>query len=198
MKDDAAIGNSSTTTNATNAGGGGLRVLLVDDHVESVLSVGRLLRSQGYQVRAALSGIEAVSAAVDFLPDVALIDLSLPLLDGFAVARKLRSMSSTRATFLVALTVLLTWPQALYLGAKVANDHAPSQCRFLVNGEPTENRVALASKGTLRVEVVARGKMAHSAYPELGESAIDKLLTALARLRAMPLPVDPQFGCGAS
>ena len=44
------------------------------------------------------------------------------------------------------------------LGAKVANDHAPSQCRFLVNGEPTENRVALASKGTLRVEVVARGR----------------------------------------
>jgi acetylornithine deacetylase len=80
------------------------------------------------------------------------------------------------------------------LGAKVANDHAPSQCRFLVNGEPTENRVALASKGTLRVEVVARGKMAHSAYPELGESAIDKLIAALARLRAMPLPVDPQFG----
>jgi acetylornithine deacetylase len=80
------------------------------------------------------------------------------------------------------------------LGAKVANDHAPSQCRFLVNGEPTENRVALASKGTLRVEVVARGKMAHSAYPELGESAIDKLIAALARLRAMPLPADPQFG----
>ncbi len=80
------------------------------------------------------------------------------------------------------------------LGAKVANDHAPSQCRFLVNGEPTENRVALASKGTLRVEVVATGKMAHSAYPELGESAIDKLIAALARLRAMPLPADPQFG----
>jgi acetylornithine deacetylase len=80
------------------------------------------------------------------------------------------------------------------LGAKVANDHAPSQCRFLVNGEPTENRVALASKGTLRVEVVARGKMAHSAYPELGESAIDKLIAALARLRGMPLPADPQFG----
>src|SRR5436309_1268002 len=80
------------------------------------------------------------------------------------------------------------------LGAKVANDHAPSQCRFLVNGEPTENRVALASKGTLRVEVVARGKMAHSAYPELGESAIDKLIPALTRLRAMPLPSDPEVG----
>ena len=80
------------------------------------------------------------------------------------------------------------------LGAKVANEQAPSGCRFLVNGEPTENRVALASKGTLRVEVTATGKMAHSAYPELGESAIDKLIAALGRLRAMPLPSDPQAG----
>jgi CheY-like chemotaxis protein len=101
MSDDAAVGSGSVTTHATKAG---QRVLLVDDHVESVISLGRLLRAQGYQVRAALSGIEAVSSAVDFLPDVALIDLSLPLLDGFAVARKLRSMSSTRGAFLIALT----------------------------------------------------------------------------------------------
>jgi len=80
------------------------------------------------------------------------------------------------------------------LGAKVANDHAPPSCRFLVNGEPTENRIALASKGTLRAEVTARGKMAHSAYPELGESAIDKLIPALTKLRAMPLPTDPEVG----
>ena len=80
------------------------------------------------------------------------------------------------------------------LGAKIANDHAPRGCKFLVNGEPTENRIALASKGTLRVEVTARGKMAHSAYPELGDSAIDKLIPALTRLRAMPLPSDPQVG----
>jgi len=80
------------------------------------------------------------------------------------------------------------------LGAKIANDHAPASCRFLVNGEPTENRLALASKGTLRVEVTARGRMAHSAYPELGDSAIDKLIAALSRLRAMPLPSDPQVG----
>ena len=80
------------------------------------------------------------------------------------------------------------------LGAKVANDHAPASCRFLVNGEPTENRIALASKGTLRAEVTARGKMAHSAYPELGESAIDKLIPALTKLRAMPLPTDPEVG----
>jgi acetylornithine deacetylase len=80
------------------------------------------------------------------------------------------------------------------LGAKVANEHAPSGCKFLVNGEPTENCVALASKGTLRAEVTAKGKMAHSAYPELGESAIDKLIPALSRLRAMALPSDPQVG----
>ncbi|HLY16836.1 MAG TPA: M20/M25/M40 family metallo-hydrolase [Bryobacteraceae bacterium] len=78
-------------------------------------------------------------------------------------------------------------------GAQVANQQPPGS-RFLVNGEPTENRLGLASKGTLRVELTARGRMAHSAYPELGESAIDKLLVALTRLRAMPLPSDPQVG----
>jgi acetylornithine deacetylase len=82
------------------------------------------------------------------------------------------------------------------LGAHVANEYAASGngSRFLVNGEPTENRIALASKGTLRAEVTATGRMAHSAYPELGESAIDKLIPALTRLRAMPLPSDPQVG----
>jgi acetylornithine deacetylase len=84
------------------------------------------------------------------------------------------------------------------LGARIANQYAakdqPYRCKYLVNGEPTENRIALASKGTLRAEVTASGRMAHSAYPELGESAIDKLITALTRLRAMPLPSDPEIG----
>ncbi len=66
--------------------------------------------------------------------------------------------------------------------------------RFLINGEPTENKLALGSKGALRYEIVARGRMAHSAYPELGESAIDKLLDVLERVRHMPLPMDPLFG----
>jgi len=79
------------------------------------------------------------------------------------------------------------------LGAKVANQHSPG-CKFLVNGEPTENRVAIASKGALRVELTAQGRMAHSAYPELGESAIDKLLEALNRLRAMQLPAVDGIG----
>ena len=84
------------------------------------------------------------------------------------------------------------------LGARAANQYAASQpghaCKYLVNGEPTENRIALASKGTLRAEVTASGRMAHSAYPELGDSAIDKLIAALARLRAMPLPTDAEIG----
>jgi acetylornithine deacetylase len=78
-------------------------------------------------------------------------------------------------------------------GAAVANRN-PRGSRFLINGEPTDNRIALASKGALRVEVTAHGRMAHSAYPELGESAIEKLLDALAALRVMPLPYNPEIG----
>lgn len=78
-------------------------------------------------------------------------------------------------------------------GAQAAN-RQPRGSRFLINGEPTDNRLGLASKGTLRVELTARGRMAHSAYPELGESAIDKLLVALTRLRATALPSDPEVG----
>ncbi len=70
----------------------------------------------------------------------------------------------------------------------------PRGSRFLINGEPTENKLALGSKGALRCEIAAHGRMAHSAYPELGESAIDKLLDALNAVRALPLPTDPLFG----
>ena len=72
-------------------------------------------------------------------------------------------------------------------GAKVANQH-PKGSRFLINGEPTDNRLALASKGTLRAEIRARGIMAHSAYPELGDNAVHKLVSALHRLLAIDLP----------
>jgi acetylornithine deacetylase len=79
------------------------------------------------------------------------------------------------------------------VGARVANHHSPGS-KFLINGEPTENRIAVASKGALRVQLTAHGRTAHSAYPELGESAIDKLLQALNRLRAMKLPTDDEIG----
>jgi acetylornithine deacetylase len=71
---------------------------------------------------------------------------------------------------------------------------SPRGSRFLINGEPTENKLALATKGLLRCEVAARGKLAHSAYPELGESAIEKLLDVLQEIRKIRLPEDPLLG----
>jgi acetylornithine deacetylase len=78
-------------------------------------------------------------------------------------------------------------------GAYHASRHGIGS-RFLINGEPTGNRLALGSKGALRYELVASGRMAHSAYPELGESAIEKLLDALERVRRIPLPRDETLG----
>jgi acetylornithine deacetylase len=78
-------------------------------------------------------------------------------------------------------------------GAKAANLQ-PRGSRFLINGEPTDNRVALASKGALRAVIRASGKMAHSAYPELGESATKKLVEALYRILAIPLPTLDDVG----
>jgi acetylornithine deacetylase len=72
-------------------------------------------------------------------------------------------------------------------GARAAN-LTPKGSRFLINGEPTDNRIALASKGALRAAFKSTGKMAHSAYPELGDSAIHKLVQVLEKLLAMPLP----------
>ncbi len=71
---------------------------------------------------------------------------------------------------------------------------SPRGSRFLINGEPTENHLALGSKGALRYELAARGKLAHSAYPQLGHSAIHSLLDALHEIRAFPLPTDPVLG----
>ncbi len=78
-------------------------------------------------------------------------------------------------------------------GAKVANA-SPKGSRFLINGEPTDNRLALASKGALRTVLRASGKMAHSAYPELGDSAVHKLVEVLSKLLALELPVTDDVG----
>ena len=79
------------------------------------------------------------------------------------------------------------------IGAKKANTQSLKP-RFMINGEPTDSRMALAGKGTMRVDVVCRGRMAHSAYPELGESAIDKLVRVLHRIQEIKLPRDPEIG----
>jgi acetylornithine deacetylase len=78
-------------------------------------------------------------------------------------------------------------------GAKAAAV-TPRGSRFLIDGEPTENRLAIGSKGALRYEITARGKLAHSAYPELGHSAIHALLDVLQDIREIPLPEEPLLG----
>lgn len=78
-------------------------------------------------------------------------------------------------------------------GAKAAA-RRPAGSRFLINGEPTENRLAVGSKGALRYELIARGKLAHSAYPELGRSAIHALLDVVEEIRRLPLPANPLLG----
>ena len=80
-------------------------------------------------------------------------------------------------------------------GARAANDTPLSQgSRFLIDGEPTDNRLGLATRGILRLKLRAGGRAAHSSFPELGESAIDKLIDTLVELRSIPLPADPILG----
>jgi len=76
----------------------------------------------------------------------------------------------------------------------IAAAKTPRGSRYLINGEPTENHLALGSKGALRFEIIARGKLAHSAYPELGHSAIHALLDVLQDIRRIPLPHDALLG----
>jgi acetylornithine deacetylase len=78
-------------------------------------------------------------------------------------------------------------------GARAAN-RAADGSRFLVDGEPTDNRLGLATRGMLRLKLKATGRAAHSSFPQLGESAIDKLLDALVDLRSIALPSDPVLG----
>lgn len=81
-----------------------MRVLVVDDQIDCVVSVGRLLDALGYHVRLALDGLVALECAAQFRPQAALVDLSLPRLDGFGVAERLRAVPETRDTYLIAMT----------------------------------------------------------------------------------------------
>lgn len=78
-------------------------------------------------------------------------------------------------------------------GARAAN-RLPATSRFLVNGEPTESKLAVGAKGSLRVTLRTRGREAHSAYPHLGRSAIEPMLALLPTLSDLELPVDPTLG----
>ncbi|MGH9530215.1 MAG: M20/M25/M40 family metallo-hydrolase [Terriglobales bacterium] len=109
------------------------------------------------------------------------------------IASQIMAAERLRADGIGVALLFLVGEERDSLGATVANLYAPGS-KFLINGEPTDNRIALASKGALRVELTAQGRMAHSAYPELGESAIDKLLNALGNLRSMKLPTNQEVG----
>lgn len=89
--------------------------------------------------------------------------------------------------------LFLVGEEAGSVGARVANS-MPNRCRYLINGEPTESKLALGSKGALRVILRASGRAAHSAYPQMGESAIEKLLDVLNDLRRAELPLDETLG----
>ncbi|PYT00349.1 MAG: peptidase dimerization protein [Acidobacteria bacterium] len=80
-------------------------------------------------------------------------------------------------------------------GARAANDHPlAAKCEYLINGEPTDNDLAIGSKGTFRLKIKTKGKAAHSAYPEMGDSAIEKLLDILEDVRHTKFPDDEFFG----
>ena len=80
-------------------------------------------------------------------------------------------------------------------GAKVANDHPlAAKCEYMINGEPTDNDLAIGSKGAFRAKIKTKGKAAHSAYPEQGDSAIEKLLDILEDVRHTKFPNDDFFG----
>src|SRR5277367_7107781 len=103
------------------------------------------------------------------------------------MAAQLAAVERLREAGVAAALLFVVGEERDSAGAKTANLH-PKGSRFLINGEPTDNRLALASKGVLRVEVKAKGIMAHSAYPELGDSAVHKLVQVLDRLRTLSLP----------
>jgi len=112
------------------------------------------------------------------------------------IAAQVEACERLRAGGMKEVGLLFTVDEELgSLGARAANEHAlAASCEFLINGEPTENKLAVGSKGSLRVRLHAEGRAAHSAYPERGESAIEKLLDVLADVRACAWPRDEFFG----
>jgi acetylornithine deacetylase len=105
-----------------------------------------------------------------------------------AAAERLRASGETRVGLL-----FVVGEERGSDGAMAANRIA-SNSAFLVNGEPTDNRLGLATRGVYRVTLRASGRAAHSGYPELGESAIDKLIDGLVALRTVEWPSDPDLG----
>lgn len=112
------------------------------------------------------------------------------------IAAQIAAAERLRAAGFDELGLLFTVDEEVTsAGAKVANDHpAAAACEYLINGEPTDNRLAIGTKGSIQATLRTTGRAAHSAYPEQGESAIEKLLDVLADVRKIAWPVDKTFG----
>lgn len=112
------------------------------------------------------------------------------------IAAQVAATERLRANGLNGLGMLFTVDEELSsLGAQKANEHPLArECRFLINGEPTDNRLATGTKGSLRLIITTEGRAAHSAYPEAGDSAILRLLDVLHDLRGCDWPADEFFG----
>lgn len=112
------------------------------------------------------------------------------------IAAQIFAAEHLRQRGLKTIGMLFTVDEELSsLGAQAANDHPLArECRYLINGEPTDNRLAVGTKGSLRLIITTEGRAAHSAYPEAGDSAIEKLLDVLQSIRAIEWPSDDFFG----
>ena len=112
------------------------------------------------------------------------------------MAAQIAAAEQLRAVGIKEIGLLFTVDEEVTsAGAKVANEHPLADgCEFLINGEPTDNRLAIGTKGSLQADLLTKGKAAHSAYPEEGESAIEKLLDVLADIRRVDWPADETFG----
>jgi acetylornithine deacetylase len=112
------------------------------------------------------------------------------------IAAQITAAEQLRAEGVNAVGLLFTVDEeAGSDGARIANAHpSASECEYLINGEPTDNKLASATKGSLRLTLTATGRSAHSAYPEQGESAIEKLLDVLQDIRRCQWPSDPLLG----
>lgn len=112
------------------------------------------------------------------------------------IAAQISAAENLRASGYEEIGLLFTVDEEMAsAGAVVANEHKwASECCYLINGEPTDNLLAIGTKGSLRFTLTTIGRAAHSAYPENGESAIEKLLDVLNALRHCDWPIDDVFG----
>jgi acetylornithine deacetylase len=112
------------------------------------------------------------------------------------IAAQIFAAERLRASGVDSIGLLFTVDEEMEsAGAARANDHPLARgCRYLVNGEPTDNVLAVGTKGSLRLRISSQGRAGHSAYPEIGESAIEKLLDVLEGFRKFDWPGDEFFG----